>query len=167
MTFGYESQWFGEHAVRQDLPSVANSLLLSLRRERRRCPDRPLLFIGHCYGGLVIQQMLRTAKLHWEQWPGLFSSTTGVVFLGTPHRGTGDMTSRGMLDTMIQQYSQVRIEDAVLESLNAENESLNDIRREFVKICTLSRGRLHIVCFYEQKSTRVGRIIGVESMRVD
>ena len=77
MAFGYESQWFGEYAIRQTLSPVAKSLLFS--------KDRPLIMIGHCYGGLVIQKMLITAKLHSEDWPGLYSSTSGIVFLRTPH----------------------------------------------------------------------------------
>ena len=85
MAFGYESQWFGEYAIRQTLSPVAKSLLFSLRHERKFCKDRPLIMIGHCYGGLVIQKMLITAKLHSEDWPGLYSSTSGIVFLRTPH----------------------------------------------------------------------------------
>lgn len=166
MTFGYESQWFCEHAIRQDLSSVPKNLLLALRRERGQCRERPLIFIGHSYGGLVIQKTLVTAKLHSESWPGLYSSTCGVVFLGTPHRGTGDITSQGMMDAIIEQYSQCQIEEAVLQSLKSENERLNDVRKDFLELCTRSRGKLELVCFYEQKSTGVGRIIGVDSMSV-
>jgi hypothetical protein len=35
MRFGYDSQWFGEHAVKQRLSTVAESLLLALKAERK------------------------------------------------------------------------------------------------------------------------------------
>lgn len=35
MTFGYESQWFGDGAIKQKLSSVADGLLKALRSERR------------------------------------------------------------------------------------------------------------------------------------
>lgn len=35
MTFGYESQWFGDGAIKQKLSSVADTLLKALRSERK------------------------------------------------------------------------------------------------------------------------------------
>lgn len=35
MTFGYESQWFGNGAIKQKLSTVADGLLKALRSERR------------------------------------------------------------------------------------------------------------------------------------
>jgi hypothetical protein len=57
MGFCYESRWIGESAVWQSLDSIANELLEALRHERLKCSDRPIVFIGHCLGGLVIQQV--------------------------------------------------------------------------------------------------------------
>ena len=165
MTFGYDSQWFGEAATKQDLTSVSNNLLLSLTMERRKCPDRPLIFIGHCYGGLVIQKALVTAKHHSERWTGIFESTIGLVFLGTPHRGTGHITSTGMKETLNERHAHVEdyslaIEDSVLETLLSQSPMLDDVRREFVDTWIASHGRNGLVCFYEQKATIVGKIIG-------
>ena len=35
MRFGYESCWFGEHAIKQQLSTVAEGLLHALRSERK------------------------------------------------------------------------------------------------------------------------------------
>ena len=35
MRYGYQSQWFGEEAIRQNTSTVAQRLLLALRRERK------------------------------------------------------------------------------------------------------------------------------------
>lgn len=54
MRYGYQSWWFGDGAMRQKVSTVAQRLLLALRRKREEHPFRPLLFIAHCFGGLVV-----------------------------------------------------------------------------------------------------------------
>ena len=81
MSFGYESQWFGKDSIKTRLATVADSLLSALKSERmvntslerlitvetniipqkqtgRASQFRPILFIGHCFGGLVIQKVI-------------------------------------------------------------------------------------------------------------
>lgn len=57
MTYNYESYWFGDNAVKQTVSKVANKMLLALRDKREECRDRPIIFLGHCFGGLVIQEV--------------------------------------------------------------------------------------------------------------
>lgn len=52
---------------------------------------RPLLFIGHSLGGLLVKQILRTAS---DAGPAtlkgaVFANTRAVLFLATPHAGAG------------------------------------------------------------------------------
>lgn len=82
MRYGYESDWFGEGAVRQKTSTVAQRMLLALKRKRKvrttykilyiianlkTCdkgfPSRPLIFIAHCFGGLVVLKVGGRAKL--------------------------------------------------------------------------------------------------------
>lgn len=90
LRFGYDSLWLGKEPIRTRLPTIADKLLLVLARERQDHPRRPLVFIGHCFGGLVIQRALITAKLRPETKTeeAIFHSVASVVFLGTPNRGT-------------------------------------------------------------------------------
>ncbi len=53
MTYSYESVWCGDNAVKQSLRGVALKLLPELKEERSECPRRPIIFIGHCFRGLV------------------------------------------------------------------------------------------------------------------
>jgi hypothetical protein len=53
--FGYKSYWFGDDAVKQSLHGVAGQLLCALDDKRKDCRHRPIIFIGHCFGGLVVQ----------------------------------------------------------------------------------------------------------------
>src|SRR5437868_5185587 len=72
---------------------------------------RPLILIGHSFGGLIllkaraldtsmahgadISQTLVDAHTERKRWPGIYDSTVGLIFLGTPFRGTHDSLSRG------------------------------------------------------------------------
>jgi CHAT domain-containing protein/predicted enzyme related to lactoylglutathione lyase len=51
--------------------------------------DRPLIFIAHSLGGLLVKQMLRLA---WDygtpEWKRIVEQTKGIVFLSTPHSGS-------------------------------------------------------------------------------
>nr|WP_326187304.1 hypothetical protein [Exiguobacterium indicum] len=50
---------------------------------------RPIMFIGHSLGGLLIKQILRTASdsAKYSLERNVFENTRAVLFLGTPHHG--------------------------------------------------------------------------------
>ena len=64
------------------------------------------------------------------------------------------------MDAIIEQYVECQIEDDVLRSLQSKNEMLNEVRSDFVELCVRTRGKLEIVCFYEQKRTSMGKSLG-------
>lgn len=50
---------------------------------------RPVVFVAHSLGGLLVKQMLRHGIDHrTEAWTRITKSTKGVVFLATPHTGS-------------------------------------------------------------------------------
>lgn len=50
---------------------------------------RPLVFVAHSLGGLVVKQVLRlAAEMKNPTWTPLWTHTRGVAFLATPHAGT-------------------------------------------------------------------------------
>ncbi|KAL9138621.1 MAG: hypothetical protein Q9175_000130 [Cornicularia normoerica] len=101
MRFAYESQWLGKNNIDQHLSTIADQLLDSIRTLRQNCPERPVVFICHCFGGIVIQRAIITARTHREDWAigeqasdgnrkEITDCITGIVFLGTPFRGQGN-----------------------------------------------------------------------------
>jgi hypothetical protein len=50
---------------------------------------RPIAFVCHSFGGLIVKQMLRNAfELGDADWKKLAENTKGVLFLSTPHAGS-------------------------------------------------------------------------------
>ncbi|KAI9666161.1 MAG: hypothetical protein M1821_004096 [Bathelium mastoideum] len=159
LRYGYESAWFGPDAMRQRVSTVAKRLLLTLRRKRKDCPFRPLIFIAHCFGGLVVLKALLDAKEDEDEWPGLFKSITGLVFFGTPFRGAEGLEQSEILEAALQDYGPDQIQGDVLQILQAGNEFLQELVDKFGK----TRSQAHksqIACFYELKSSNVGAIVG-------
>jgi hypothetical protein len=50
---------------------------------------RPIIFICHSYGGLLVKQMLRLGHDRGSEYGKLVDRFRGIVFLGTPHNGAG------------------------------------------------------------------------------
>ncbi|ORY17573.1 hypothetical protein BCR34DRAFT_621771 [Clohesyomyces aquaticus] len=109
-------QWFSEVAMRQKASPVAQRLLLALRRKREVYPYRPLLFIAHCFGGLVLLKVNR-------------------------------------------EYHEDEVRPEVLKILQPGNEFLQELVNQFRKT-RLEVNKLAVTCFYELKSSNVGKIVG-------
>ncbi|KAK4118487.1 WD40 repeat-like protein [Parathielavia appendiculata] len=92
MLFAYNSSpAFGASALRLD--DHARNLLQWLSLERGDVPERPIVFICHSLGGLVVKQALVEAKLD-ESYKSILEATCLLVFFATPHRG-GNYASVG------------------------------------------------------------------------
>ncbi|KAF2190432.1 hypothetical protein K469DRAFT_384770 [Zopfia rhizophila CBS 207.26] len=159
MRYGYQSQWFGEGAMRQKASTVAQRLLLALRRKRAEYPFRPLLFIAHCFGGLVVLKALLDAQHDAKEWPGVFASTTGLIFFGTPFRGAEGMSQVEMLAAARREYEEDQVQMDVLKILEPGNEFLQEVVDQFGKT-RRQANKAQVACFYELKSSNVGRIVG-------
>ena len=61
-----------------------------LHLETQGLGKRPLVFVTHSMGGLLVKQLLRTAneKSTKEPWKAVLKNTRGVCFIATPHIGS-------------------------------------------------------------------------------
>ncbi|KAF2030436.1 hypothetical protein EK21DRAFT_111960 [Setomelanomma holmii] len=170
LRFGYDSLWMGKTPIRTSLSTIAYKLLLSLGITRMEDLQRSLIFIGHCFGGLVIQRALNLARMQHNAYPGVFGSSVGIVSLGTPHRGTQLFTQTSALFAAIAASSDLsqKLDIAVLNSLASEEGGILDVTHDFVSLCT-DCGPM-ITCFFEQHSFKLGKVFGrddIEEFVVD
>ena len=63
MIFEYESQWFGRGSINQRLSSVADQLVQSLTYRRSRGSKRPIGFVCHFLGNIIVEIFLLSAQL--------------------------------------------------------------------------------------------------------
>lgn len=85
-TYGYETPrtWSNAKGRLGFLKDVATRTLANL--DARNLGDRPLVFVAHCFGGVLIKEMLRIAReSDSQEWKAIDQATRGIVFISTPH----------------------------------------------------------------------------------
>ncbi|OBT58354.1 hypothetical protein VE04_01353 [Pseudogymnoascus sp. 24MN13] len=143
LAFGYLSNWLGKDKTNTRLAEVANELLTALEIARHDCHDRPIIFIGHCFGGIVIEKAIVDAQ---SKLKSLISCIAGVICMGTPHQGTG---SHGAVAAIarVGAYLNLATESQILETLNPVSETLEDTVKSFAEASSRNHWPVH--CFYE------------------
>ena len=87
LTYGYDTRLAGSHSF-QNLEDVALKFRRSLKIALGDRPsDRPLIFIAHSLGGLVLKQALITMASGSMEDVFIFHSTYGILFFGVPNQG--------------------------------------------------------------------------------
>ncbi|CAG9990746.1 unnamed protein product [Clonostachys byssicola] len=96
----------------------SNELLEALRAERDD-EERPVLFLAHSMGGLLVKQALINAGMN-PKYRMIKHMTKGIAFFATPHHG-GDTTLVGLgsIATKIARTAGLQQGDDVLETLKS------------------------------------------------
>ena len=95
----------------------ANELLVWISTWRDGVESRPIVFLGHSMGGLLIKQALINAHNNPEYIP-IKDATAGLAFFATPHHGgDGMLVSLGGLAAKIAIALGFQKGDDVLETL--------------------------------------------------
>lgn len=86
-SLGYEAgiiPWFGADG----LPIEDRAVNLAHKLTTAGLGDRPVVFITHSMGGLMVKEIVVQALTAGDAaWSRLVSRIAGIVFCGTPHRG--------------------------------------------------------------------------------
>lgn len=104
-------------------------------------------------------QALRIAFDSARKWPGIFLSTAGLIFFGTPFRGTEGMKQSEMVAAALSKYRPDQVEGESLRILVPGDEFLQDTVDRFLE-SRLESPPAPVACFYETKSSNVGAIVG-------
>lgn len=137
LTFGYDTHikhWAGEQRSLNTVRDFAWDFLMALESGRRNEPARPLVFVVHSLGGIIVKEMLRRScgcREGQNHLRDIFSSTIGMIFFGTPHGGTD---SRGALRRTAESLVRAvgfKANEQILNSLLPSSERLRELRDEF------------------------------------
>jgi predicted alpha/beta hydrolase family esterase len=87
-TFGYSAARLRANGSAMPLFDQASNFLDDL--ENFGIGERPIVFVTHSMGGLLVKKMLNVVEsfLEVESKKAVFQSTKGIVFLSTPHLGS-------------------------------------------------------------------------------
>ena len=160
LVYGYDASVvaFTGGVSRDKIHNHAETLiaLLNADRGRKNATERPIIFVAHSLGGLVVKRAL----IHsWgirgnniERLRSIFVSTYGLLFLGTPHKGS-DIAKWGSRLEWICGAALPKIlmdtQPQLVDALKVNSETLQNIDRQFIELSD----RFHIYFFHEGKPT--------------
>ena len=113
---------------------IAWDFLVSLEAERRLEPLRPLVFIAHSLGGIVVKEALRRSRgceMYQSQLRSIYESTSSIMFFGTPHGGADP---RGLLQHIAEKIFRAAgfsVNEQIVNTLLPSSERLRELREEF------------------------------------
>lgn len=145
------TQWSGASLPLQEVSSMLLEKLVAAG-----IGNRPVVFVTHSMGGLVVKQMLHKAKA--ENIDNLVNNTVGVVFYSCPHFGSklADMPWRmGLVFRPAPTIGELRSGSPILVELN-------DFVRHLHK-----KGVLDVLSFCETKVTPIVEGYGGWALRVE
>lgn len=137
LTYGYDTRirhWAGPPVNRNTVYDISWNLLVALESERRTGPSRPVLFVAHSLGGIIVKEMLRRSRgCHTGQTHlyDIFNSTIGIMFFGTPHAGAD---SFGFLQRIAKNAIRAvgfSVNEQIVNALLPSSERLRELREEF------------------------------------
>jgi len=147
LTYGYDShvsRFFKGPANKLNLSQHGEALLNRVAGERQRsnCAGRPIIFVAHSLGGLLVKEALVEAKKQLLDPSKLdvYESTQAIIFFGTPHRGSNDAQWGLLLSTVVSAAFDAN--KTILRTLDPDDERLDKLAKDFQDI--LDTGKLRI-----------------------
>ena len=163
LVYGYDADVvsFTDGAGKDKIHNHAELLVASLysNRNMRKAKERPIIFVAHSLGGLVVKRaLIYSAGIlgnNTEHLRSIFVSTYGILFLGTPHQGSDVAEWGSRLEWICGAVLPSKVLDTqpqLVDALKKNNETLQNIDRGFIQIMN----KFHIYFFHEGKPTKMG-----------
>ncbi|KAL8880339.1 MAG: hypothetical protein Q9198_002234 [Flavoplaca austrocitrina] len=150
-TFGYNSIFRG-NATNLNITDFAKDLLFHLltfsHGDSKPIGGRPIAFVAHSMGGLVVKRAYIIGK-HDPEFSAIMAQVYGILFLATPHRGSHYAK---ILNNILSTAPTGAPPKAYVASLDAQSEALQDINEQLRKICQ----DLVLVSFWETTKVSFG-----------
>jgi hypothetical protein len=121
----------------------AQTLVVSLTNYRKdeMSSRNPIIWVVHSLGGILLKRALLYSNdlktSQHEDYRGIYVSTYGIIFLGTPHTGSEmgswAVTLQAMSDAVVPKAFW-HSESILLKTLKKDNETLQNINSHFLDI---------------------------------
>ncbi|KAJ2990949.1 hypothetical protein NUW58_g2706 [Xylaria curta] len=154
MTYGYSSL-LTDNVNTSGVAEWASGLLreissarVSPAREKER--SRPIVFVCHSLGGLVVREAMVELSREAQLYDGLDPKCCGLLFLATPHSGSLSAIWNGYL-VQLAQLTGLRARDFI-QILGAFNNSSRMSKRDFGRL----EPPIPFECLYETRKMKAG-----------
>ncbi len=119
--------------------------------------ERPLIFVAHSMGGLLVKQMLRQAADQQEQsWQQVRLNTRGIIFIATPHFGS-------QLANSIEKLGKILPSSVSVNELMPNNPYLRDLNDWYRDNCE----SIPIKIYFEKYKTTNNKLSWFKTLVVD
>ena len=143
---------------------------LTTDRARHNASSRALIFVAHSMGGLICKKAILLSRNNPEaHLQGIFNCTKGIVFMGTPHKGSWMANwakipagAFGLVKSANKSLlKELETDDQLLETIQVDLWSMVQELRE--------NGRhVEVTCFFEELPLPVaGKIVSKESATLE
>ncbi|KAL1891171.1 hypothetical protein Sste5346_007804 [Sporothrix stenoceras] len=113
---------------------------LTAFRRTKGTSDNPIIWIAHSLGGILVKRALLYSNdlrdADHEASRSIYVSTYGIIFLGTPHTGSGlafwGRVLQGMVTAVPKKFFES--EPILIKTLKKNNERLQEINNHFLDI---------------------------------
>jgi protein SERAC1 len=131
LLYGYNSSAvFG--ASTTGINGAAENLLNYLRLERQQDQKRPIVWVSHSLGGIVVKKAIINAYVSGDYYQSIHDATRGVVFFGTPHRG-GHLATLGDHMARVCRVLSGNVRNNIMEALRRDSMFAGDINKDFAR----------------------------------
>ncbi|KAL5884438.1 hypothetical protein ACKVWC_003410 [Pyricularia oryzae] len=169
LTYGYDAYIVSKVVASSNrLIDHATNLLTDLTNEREGsgASSRPLIFVAHSLGGLVCKEaILQSRNNPNHRRRKLFAHLKGIVFMGTPHKGSWMADWAKMPASALGLIKSTN--KSLLRILETDDQLLESIQARFLALVREQReaGRqLEVTCFFEELPLpAVGKVVSKES----
>jgi pimeloyl-ACP methyl ester carboxylesterase len=148
------ARWFLQGGFAMSLVERADNVLLEL--VSKRVGERPLVFVTHSMGGLLVKQLIRAANDSADaRQRAIVEQTRGVCFIATPHIGADPAKWASYFGKLLgTTVAMAELKSHAPHLLNLNQWYRNFVSREHCSIKTLT--------FYEKKPLPVIGLIVAE-----
>lgn len=153
MTYGYDSHpthFYRGAAVQMTITQHSRQLLQTVTNSRSRCMKRPLVFVAHSLGGILVKDAMVLSDRHPQpHMQDVALSCRYMMFFGTPHQGAtiasyGEMLAAavGALPLAPSTYKEI------LHGLQPDSEKLSSVTATFNNLLDSKRSESDKIFLY-------------------
>jgi hypothetical protein len=134
----------------EGLSDLASITKWTVGKLRDKVGQRPLIFVTHSLGGLLVKAVVQWASANPTGWgEALTDSVRGVTFLATPHRGAD-------LAALANRFKKLYRTMPIVDTLLRNQQIMSDLQQSFRSFAARHPDRIRITAYYETRPTGWG-----------